>query len=274
MRAVSHILEKLRGLTKCFSKFRSINVLRWFFVATFVVVGTLFLLYVLPTVAFFTGNIFFGDFRPLYNVRFAQVLFRVAAHPVLPVSPPRYVHYQLSRTYFVQGKLYDALDEARKELSIYPDNVYTYYILGLTYGYLGRTHEGIDAFSEFVNARPHSWAGRNDKAWLQFRIGDYEGALATIEPIIDEFPLTPWVQNTHCILLIKTERYEDASRVCANAKALIFAMTSEDWGRAYPGNDPRIYHEGILAMRRSIEENVALLENILMDKHGKAPVNN
>ena len=37
-------------------------------------------------------------------------------------------------------------------------------------------------------------------------------------------------------------------------------MTEEAWGKAYPGNDPRIYKTGLQAMKLSVESNLKLLE--------------
>jgi tetratricopeptide (TPR) repeat protein len=217
-------------------------------------------LYILPSVAFQVGNLFFGKVKPLYNVRLAHYAFQIATHPILQKLPPRYAHYQLSRTYFIRGENMEALDEVKRELEIYPDDTNAYYVLGLVYGFMGRSHEGIDAFSQYIETHPRTWAGRNDKAWLQFRIGDIDGALATIEPVVKQFPYTPWVQNTYCSLLINTSRYAEAKKVCNHAKTLIDKMTEKDWGHAYPGNDPRIYGEGLEAMKGSINENLKILE--------------
>jgi tetratricopeptide (TPR) repeat protein len=219
-----------------------------------------FSLVLLPSLAFSAGNIFFGGVKPLYNLRISRTFYLVATHPLVSNLPPRYAHHQLSRTYFIEGDLNRALDEARKELAIYPDNTSTYYVLGLTYGYLGRRHEGIEAFSRYIDSHPDTWAARNDKAWLQFRIGDIDGAIATIEPIVKQFPYTPWVQNTYCSLLVTTKNYREAKGVCEHARDIIARMTVDDWGRAYPGNDPRIYDEGLEGMRESIEHNIELLE--------------
>jgi len=214
----------------------------------------------LPVFSLALGNIFFGSTKSLYNVKFARVLFWQAAYPILPLQSPKYAHYQLSRVYFIQGKPSEALEEANKELEIYPNNTQTYYILGLTNGYMNRTYEAIDAFSHYINAYPETWAGRNDKAWLQFRLGDIDGALETIQPIIKRYPETPWVQNTYCALLInKPERQEEAKNVCTLAKNLVDKMTPEDWGHAYPGNDPRIYPEGLKAMQSSATQNLNII---------------
>lgn len=225
------------------------------------VIPILIVTIVSPAFSLALGNVFFGEIKPLYNIRIAQFFFSQATDPVFPgQSEPPHAHYQLSRVFFIQGKLYRALDEAEIELSHYPENSKTYYILGLTLGYLGRTSEAIDAFSKYIDTHPGTWAGRNDKAWLQFRAGDIDGALATIEPISESFPYTPWVQNTLCALLInKEDRLADAEKACSRAKESIDKMTARDWGRAYPGNHPQIYENGLESMQEAIENNLQLL---------------
>ncbi|MBP7811597.1 MAG: tetratricopeptide repeat protein, partial [Candidatus Moranbacteria bacterium] len=157
-------------------------------------------------------------------------------------------------------KLNESLEEANKELLKHPNNTQTYYIIGLTNAYMNRTHEAIDAFSSYINAYPDTWAGRNDKAWLQFRLGDIDGALETMQPIIEQYPKTPWVQNTYCALLInKPDRHEEAKEICTLAKKLAEEMTPEDWGHAYPGNDPDIHTSGLQAMKNSAIQNLNII---------------
>ena len=216
-----------------------------------------------PSFSFSIGDVFFGKTKSLYNVKLAQFFYYTATHPIGSESPPRYAHYQLSRTYFIEGKLEKALEEAEQELSIYPDSLSTYYILGLTYGYMGRTHEAIDMFSIYIKAHPETWAGRNDKAWLQFRVGDIDGAMQTIEPIAKNFKYTVWVQNTYCALLINKKRFTEAKEACGYAREAANKMNNEDWGHAYPGNDPRIYMTGLSAMKLSIDHNLTLIEKNL-----------
>jgi tetratricopeptide (TPR) repeat protein len=207
------------------------------------------------------GSVFFGGVPELYNLKLAQKLFLLSADPILPVRTPRYAHYQLARTYFIEGKLLRALDEANKELAEYPENTRTYYMLGLIYGYLNRESEAIAAFATYISIYPGSWPARNDMAWLQFRVGDIDGALQTLEPAIASFRNTPWVQNTYCALLIAKARYDEAKTPCLRAKDAAEKMTEADWGRSYPGNDPRMYSTGIHAMRSSIEKNLRLIES-------------
>ncbi len=216
-------------------------------------------LYVQSPLSQALGNTFFGTYSTLYNITFAQFFFVNAAYPVFG-TPVAFAHYQLSRTYFIQGKLEQSLEEAKKELALYPDNVRTYYILGLTYGYLNREPEAIEAFSKFIDAAPMSWAARNDKAWLQFRIGDIDGALATIQPILDHSQDNPWIQNMYGTLLMNKEKYRQAKTAFENAKRITDAYTPELWAQSYPGNDPRIYAQGLDGFKSSIASNLQLIQ--------------
>lgn len=209
-----------------------------------------------PGLHFWAGNMFFGEKPSLYNVEIAQRLFFFSAYPLI-IEAPEFAHYQLSRTYFITGQFDLAVEEAKKELELYPDNKRTYYILGLTYGYMNREQEAIVAFSSFIDANPSSWAARNDKAWLQFRIGDVDGALSTIEPVSEI--RNPWIQNTKGTLLLNSGRLEEAEEAFMLAAEIVEAMTEEEWGMAYPGNDPRIYATGLSAMRTSIADNLSLV---------------
>lgn len=231
----------------------------WKVTTTVLLIGLFCLLFV-PTFSLSVGNIFFGGVSPLYNVKMAQYLYFNASYPMLPIAPPNYAHHQLSRTYFIQGNLNKALEEAETELKVHSNNTRTYYILGLTLGYLHKEKEAIEAFSTFIENFPDTWAGRNDKAWLQFRIGDIDGALETIEPIVEYSTWNVWVQNTYCALLINKKDYIKARRACEYAKEAVDKMTETDWGQAYPGNDLRVYGAGLNATKTSIDENLKLLE--------------
>lgn len=211
-----------------------------------------------PVFSHKAGDVFFGRIPALYNVKIAQLFFKQSAYPLFGTSEP-YAHYQLSRTYFIQGKLDKALEEAKKELSFYPDHVRAHYVLGLTYGYMNEEEQAIKHFETFIASHPASWAARNDKAWLEFRIGDIDSALATIEPVSIALA-NPWVQNTYGTMLMNKGRYDEAYEAFTRAQNAASSMSEEVWGHAYPGNDPRIYAVGLSAMKASIAENLALLE--------------
>ncbi len=223
-----------------------------------IVVAFLFVYFLLPRAMYQTGNIFFGGSAPLYNVNLAQYFFIYSAHPLLG-RPAPYAHYQLSRTYFITGDLERALTEAHLELDEYPEHAHTYYILGLTLGYMGREVEAINAFSAFIEYDPYTWAGRNDKAWLQFRIGDIDGALETIKPVSGMFQ-NAWIQNTYGTILLNMERYDEAEQAFEYAAKVVSGMDETKWGSAYPGNNPQIYSVGLSAMKHSIESNLKIIK--------------
>ncbi len=224
----------------------------------FVVVLVFLYILLSPDTHFKIGNVFFGGVPALYNVTLANFFFARATNPIVGSIPP-FAHHQLSRTYFIRGQLDVALAEAQKELEIYPEHWNTYYIIGLTLGYMNREKEAIEAFGTFIEHKPESWAAKNDKAWLQFRIGDIDGALATLLPVATSTE-NPWVQNTYGTLLLNKGRYQEAREAFENAQRVADSMTEEAWGRAYPGNDPRVYGTGLQAMRLSIASNLKLLE--------------
>ncbi|MEZ4195484.1 MAG: tetratricopeptide repeat protein [Candidatus Paceibacterota bacterium] len=175
--------------------------------------------------------------------------------------PPPYVHYQLSRIAFIEGNLDVAMQEIYNELDIYPQNTHTYYIKGLTLGYMNREHEAIDAFSKFIEYKPESWAARNDKAWLQFRIGEIDEAMLTILPAVQNHPDNPWLLNTFGVLLMNQGHFTEAENALNRALELSMIMTEESWGRAYPGNSPQIYKQGLDAMRKTIKENLTKIKS-------------
>ena len=216
-----------------------------------------FFLYALLSNAQRLGDIFFGKYSSLYNVNLAQIFFRYSAYPFTGKAVP-YAHYQLSRTYFIQGNLAQALSEIQKELQLYPNHYGSYYIMGLTYGYLNQEKDAVEAFSKFIEHEPYSWAARNDKAWLQFRTGDVDGALITIAPVTFDVN-NPWIQNTYGTLLLNKKKHKEAKRAFLYAQTAAANMTEESWGKAYPGNDPRVYSTGLRAMRLSIENNLQLV---------------
>lgn len=235
--------------------------MKWFyprkilgFFISFIILISFFLFSYPPKIL---GNVFFGEFSLLYNVQAAQFFFIEATNPMVG-KVPEFTHYQLSRTYFIQSDFETALLEAHKELDLYPNNKRTYYILGLTYGYLHQEKEAIDAFSVFIENYPDSWAARNDKAWLQFRVGDIDGALTTIQPVVEKYKETPWVANTYGVLLLNKGKYKEAKESFQLGLATVTKMSPSDWGRAYPGNNPNIYLEGYTQTKQTLEKNLAL----------------
>ncbi len=253
-----HILCIMILLHSLFFKYNHTSQKKVIF--TLVFIAFLFFIFS-PRLQQVAGNLFFGKISSLYNITLAKFFFTQSAYPLFWKAEP-YAHYQLSRIYFIQGKLDVSIDEAQKELELYPENTRTHYILGLTYGYLNQERLAIEHFSTFIEHNPMSWAARNDKAWLQFRIGDIDEALTTIEPIAHDLQ-NPWVQNTYGTLLMNKKKYPEARQAYLYAKEVTDAMKEEVWGRAYAGNDPRIYRIGLSAMKQSIASNLELVDKLI-----------
>ena len=208
------------------------------------------------------GNIAFGGKVlgvTFYNIAIAETFFSKAAESTLE---DRWVNYQLSRINFIKGDLQRAIYFANRELELYPDNCRTHYIRGLTYGYMERLDEAIQDFEVFNTCFPDTWAGHNDLAWFWFRKGDMKKVIEVIEKTIQvgTNAASPWLQNTYGVALMNTGHYVRAENAFLMAKYLANNMTKEDWGKAYPGNDPKIYEQGLNSMRLSIQKNLELLE--------------
>lgn len=216
------------------------------------------LTYTVSPFSYTVGNLFFGSVPQLYNVTFAQFFFQRATHPLVGTPCP-FAFHQLSRTHFIQGNLEKSLTYAKQELTLYPEHKATYYVMGLTYGYLNQEADAINTFREYLEYKPTSWAGRNDMAWLQFRTGDIVGALDTINPAYDMYPNNPWVLNTYGVILMNLGVYDEAKRVLELGSTISMNMTEDEWGRAYPGNNPAVYKSGLSAMRESFKDNLTLL---------------
>ncbi len=218
----------------------------------------IFLFFMAPKISVMLGNIFFGQVPVFYNVTLAQFFFKQAATPFFEEVPPL-ANYQLSRTYFIQGKFDDAIYHADKELELYPENCRTHYIRGLTYGYMNNLNKAIEDFETFNRSCvKDSWAGHNDLAWFYFRKGDIQKMLVTIEPMVTLYETNPWVQNSYGLALLNTGKYKEAAQAFQKAGIIANLMTEKDWGVAYPGNNPKIYQKGLGAMRSSISENYEL----------------
>ena len=159
-----------------------------------------------------------------------------------------------------------ALLEINQELYYYPDHYKSHYIKGLILGFMNREKEGVEEFSLFLQAQPNSWAAHNDKAWLQWRDGDGDGALATIREVGKAYTTNPWIANTFGVMLYNNKQYEEALIVLSRGKALADTMNLSDWNKGYPGNDPRIYAQGLEEMRASFNKNIELVEEKMVKK--------
>lgn len=170
-------------------------------------------------------------------------------------------HYQLGRTYFIQGDFAHALFEIRETLRIDPEFKKAYYMYGLINGYQKNYAEAIHGFSEFIKRDDFNWAGYNDLAWIYFQKGDYEKTRDTAKEGLHHAETNPWLQNIYGTALMNLGEKEEAEKAFRIALRETESMSPERWGGAYPGNDPRTYDQGLGQMKAAIRHNLALLED-------------
>ena len=208
------------------------------------------------------GDVFFGSNVYTYSLPLARFFYRQS---ILFDSsndiPPLYSHYQLGRIAFLEGKFDTALDYFDTEQKFHPDNYKVYYMRGLTLGYENRNYAAIASFEEFNRLVPNTWAGINDEAWLLYKVGDLKKARNLVEAEYQKGNMSPWILNTYGVILLNEGECEAAGLVLAIGQSNALAMNKEAWGRAYPGNSPQVYQNGLDAMRETFAENIKLSKN-------------
>ncbi|MSU74785.1 tetratricopeptide repeat protein [Candidatus Kaiserbacteria bacterium] len=209
-----------------------------------------------PALLFAIGNYYFGD--GAYNTEKAEKYFKkaLALDPIL-----QGVHYQLARVYFIKGYFVRALAEINKEIELYPDFGRSHYVRGLIYGYTGQLADAETEFKAFLVWKPQSWAGNNDLAWIYFQEGKYAEARDAARAGLKIAPTNPWLLNALGVALLNLGEKKEAKDVFTQALDSSNKMNKNDWGSAYPGNNPMVYGQGFSQMKESIEENIRLLSS-------------
>lgn len=206
------------------------------------------------TICYEIGNYYFGN--PAYDLKKAEKYFNCS----LELDGDFFgSHYQLARIAFVKNDMVDALRHINQELTLHPDHIRAYYVRGLVYGYGGILNKAEEDFQTFIEWKPSSWAGRNDLAWIYFQMGEFDKALIQIEAALQFDPDNAWLLNSKGVALMNLGEVERARDTLERALAAARRMTAASWGRAYPGNDPVLYEDGIRHMTMTIQNNIALL---------------
>lgn len=141
-----------------------------------------------------------------------------------------------------------------------PDFKKSYYMYGLINGYIGDFDAATWGFSEFIQRDSFNWAGYNDLAWISFKQGDYTKTKEIATQGLQQAPGNPWLQNTLGTALLNLGEKEAAQRSLSAALISCNQMHPNDWGGAYPGNDPRLYDRGLREMCTTIRKNIAILD--------------
>ncbi len=216
--------------------------------------------------AMFIGNYYFngvirgGEYNP--DIAFKAYKKAVSINPKI-----LWGHYQLARIYFIKGDYVGAISEINRELEANPENLRSLYVRGLIYGYRNQAGDLEKAevdFRRFTLWAPSEWAGYNDLAWILSKQGKYIEAEKTINLALKEVSdggNNPWLWNALGVAELNLKKYSGAANSFKKAKKLAEKLTSKDWQRSYPGNNPASSKEGLSAFIAAIEENLRRAEN-------------
>lgn len=177
--------------------------------------------------------------------------------------------HQLGRVDFLEGKFNAAIYKFNKQIEYFGDllpNVH--YMLGLTYGYMARVsgresdwEHAEDEFKKYLEHGQDEWPPRVDLAWIYFSQGKYEEMKPLLEEALEMYPNNPWLLNMYGLALQNTGDQKDAYQYFTRALSEADKLSTEDWGKAYPGNDPGSYPKGLAEMRAAIAHNVEISSN-------------
>jgi len=191
-----------------------------------------------------------------YDLGKAEKAFKKAAQIDPEMLGPR---FQLSRIEFIKGNFATALTLAEEELKIHPEFDRVYYLRGLINGYAGNLPEAAADFQEFLKAHEKSWAANNDLAWIYFRQGEFEQAAEAAERGLKWNPGNTWLLATYGTALLNLGDKNKAKQALTQALAVAEKLTLEEWGKAYPGNNPEVYEVGLETMLTTIRANLELV---------------
>lgn len=212
------------------------------------------------------GSYYFGAVigRGEYNLEKAERAYRKA---VAADSKILWGHYQIARIRFLRGDFNGALSEINRELEANPENLRSLYVRGLIYGYrnqAGDLEKAETDFQRFTLWAPKEWAGYNDLAWILSKQGQYAEAEKTVRRAFSEIKNAEensWLWNALGVAQLNLKKYPGAAYSFKKAKKLAEKLTSEEWRRAYPGNNPQSVEEGLSAFLKAINENLRRAEN-------------
>ncbi|MBP9669292.1 MAG: tetratricopeptide repeat protein [Candidatus Pacebacteria bacterium] len=202
--------------------------------------------------AMWLGEYYFSSDN--YDSERAEHYYRRA----IALEPTRALaHYQLGRIAFIRGRFIEAQWHIDQSLRYDPAYYRGYYMRGLIAGYEKNYKLAAESFYTFLQYDSIGWAGYNDLSWVYFQQGNYPAAAVIAEFGLGYAPENAWLHNSLGVALLAQGEKARARQHFQKALERVDTMKPEDWGIAYPGNDPTIYAEGLESMRESIVHNLA-----------------
>jgi tetratricopeptide (TPR) repeat protein len=178
-----------------------------------------------------------------------------------------YAWYQLGRIDFLEGAFDAAIYKFEKQIEYFGDAVpNVHYMLGLTYAYKARqSHQenqwqkAEEEFSTYITIDPQSPWGRVDLSWVYFSQGKYGEMIPVLEEGLTYAPEHPWLHNMYGLAKMNTGDNESAKKHFEHSLEGARKLKAQEWGKAYPGNDPASWDEGLQTFIEALEKNFALV---------------
>lgn len=190
-----------------------------------------------------------------YDLNRADRLF----HRALQIDATHpFVQHQLARIAFLRGDFTLALIRINAEIRMHP-NPSSYYVRGLIRGFMGFYAEAAADYETFLHEEPTNWAGINDYAWVLLKQNRPGDALVATDWGLIYWSDNPWLLNSKATAHLEMGQLELAEEAARAAQEAVMHIGPTDWLQAYPGNDPLIAQEGILAFRKAVDENVHMI---------------
>lgn len=216
--------------------------------------------------AFEIGQEYFNGDRG-YDLGCARIAYEKAVLLDARVDP--WLWHQLGRIDFLEGHFSAAIFKFDRQIEYFGDTVpNVHYMRGLTYGFRAREKDDSEdwrlaeeSFKQYLEYSPQSPWAKTDLSWILFSQGKYEEMKPILERGLEEEPNHPWLLNMYGLALLNTEQATEAIPFFEEALRGAALLTPIEWGRAYPGNDPKSWPEGLTQMQEAIEKNLALAES-------------
>jgi len=120
-------------------------------------------------------------------------------------------HLILAQLDMVSGAGTDAaIADMRKEIQINPTNVYAYRALGSMLGYLNRTSEAHDVWTQMVKTMPDNPEANQDLAASEYGLGHYDLAAKYYEKAISAYPDNSAILTRYADSLMKSGQSDKA----------------------------------------------------------------
>lgn len=197
---------------------------------------------------------FDGQFEKYYDIEKAEAYFtktleKDASHP--------YAHHQLARIAFLKGDFVTALSHINTQIEMHQDTVIAaFYIRALIYGFMTEYDLAIDDYETYRSFENFGWAASNDYAWVLLKDGRPNAAIKILNEALQYYPENAWLLNSFTIALYEAGHVEAARREAQKAIRAAAMVSQAQWHGAYPGNDPNVAFEGVLALQEAARMNM------------------